>query len=152
MFTKFAEENNLQSYRVDQLYQQYYKDNIESWDKLTTWPLDLREKLKKEIPFSKLNNFSEHASRDKRTIKSLAFTKEGYPVETVLMKAKKRNTICVSCMSGCPVGCSFCATGQMQFNRNLDTQEIIDQVLYFKRKLNTTGQTITNIVFMGMGL
>jgi len=54
-------------------------------------------------------------------------------------------------MSGCPVGCSFCATGQMQFNKNLDTQEIIDQVLYFKRKLQTTGQTITNIVFMGMG-
>ncbi len=151
MFIKFAEENNLQSYRVDQLYQQYYKDGIESWDHLTTWPLDLREKLKKEIPFSKLNNFTEYVSKDKRTIKSLAFTTEGYPVETVLMKAKKRNTVCVSCMSGCPVGCSFCATGQMEFNRNLDTQEIIDQILYFKRKINSTGQTITNIVFMGMG-
>ena len=151
MFTKFAEENNLHSYRVDQLYQQYYKDGIESWDKLTTWPLNLRESLKKEIPFSKLNNFTEYVSKDKRTIKSLAFTAEGYPVETVLMKAKKRSSICVSCMSGCPVGCSFCATGQMEFNRNLDAQEIIDQILYFKRKLNTTGQTITNVVFMGMG-
>lgn len=151
MLEKFLENNDLKSYRTDQLYQQYYKDGIQSWDELTTWPLDLREKLKKKISFSKLKSFSEYVSQDKRTIKSLAFTKEGYPVETVLMKAKKRNSICVSCMSGCPVGCTFCATGQMEFNRNLDTQEIIDQVLYFKRKLNSTKQTITNIVFMGMG-
>jgi len=151
MFKKFTEKNNLKSYRLDQLYQQYYKDSIKSWDELTTWPLDLREKLKKQVPFSKLKNFTEYVSEDSRTVKSLTFTKEGYPVETVLMRSRKRNTICVSCMSGCPVGCSFCSTGQMEFNRNLDTQEIIDQVLYFKRKLNTTRQTITNIVFMGMG-
>jgi 23S rRNA (adenine2503-C2)-methyltransferase len=156
MFKNFTQQNNLKSYRIDQLYQQYYKDAIKSWDNLTTWPINLREKLKKEIPFSKLNNFTEHVSKDKRTIKSLAFTKEGYPVETVLMKSKRRNTVCVSCMSGCPVGCTFCATGQMKFNRNLQTQEIIDQILYFKRKLKGTSQTIsnqtiTNIVFMGMG-
>jgi 23S rRNA (adenine2503-C2)-methyltransferase len=151
MFEEFAKKHNLKSYRMDQLYQQYYKDGIKSWDDLTTWPLDLRDELKKEIPFSKLTNFKEYISQDKRTVKALAFTEEGYPVETVLMKSGKRNTICISCMSGCPVGCSFCATGQMQFNKNLDTQEIIDQVLYFKRKLQTTGQTITNIVFMGMG-
>jgi 23S rRNA (adenine2503-C2)-methyltransferase len=151
VFKYFTKENNLENYRLDQLYQQYYKDNINSWDELTTWPLDLREKLKKEIPFSKLKNFKEYVSREDSTVKTLAFTEEGFPVETVLMRSKKRNTICVSCMSGCPVGCSFCATGQIGFNRNLDTQEIIDQIMYFKRKLNTTGQTITNIVFMGMG-
>jgi len=151
MFKQFAQENNLKSYRLNQLYQQYYKDGIKSWDELTTWPLDLREKLKEEIPFSKLKSFKEYVSKDNRTIKTLAFTKEGYPIETVLMKSRKRNSICVSCMSGCPVGCTFCATGQMKFNRKLDAQEIIDQIMYFKRKLETTGQTITNIVFMGMG-
>jgi 23S rRNA (adenine2503-C2)-methyltransferase len=151
VFKYFTKENNLENYRLDQLYQQYYKDNINSWDELTTWPLDLREKLKKEIPFSKLKNFKEYVSKEDDTVKTLAFTEEGFPVETVLMRSNKRNTVCVSCMSGCPVGCSFCATGQMGFNRNLDTQEIIDQILYFKRKLDTTGQIITNIVFMGMG-
>lgn len=151
MFEDFVKENNLQGYRLKQLYQQYYKDNISSWDDLTTWPLDLREKLKKVIPFSKLENFQEYISKDKKTIKALSFTKEGFPVETVLMRYPIRNTICVSCMSGCPVGCTFCATGQMKFNRKLDTQEIIDQVLYFKRRLNKEKEKITNIVYMGMG-
>jgi 23S rRNA (adenine2503-C2)-methyltransferase len=151
MFEKFIDKNNLKSYRLDQLYQQYYKDNIKSWDELTTWPLNLREKLKKEIPFSKLENFKDYVSKEDSTVKTLTFTKEGFPVETVLMRSKGRNTVCVSCMSGCPVGCSFCATGQMGFNRNLDAREIIDQIMYFKRSLDTTGQTITNIVFMGMG-
>ncbi len=151
MLEDFVRENNLQGYRLKQLYQQYYTEAIESWDALTTWPLDLREKLKKVIPFSKLENFQEYVSEDRKTIKALSFTKEGFPVETVLMKYSKRNTICVSCMSGCPVGCTFCATGQMGFNKNLDTQEIVDQVLYFKRKLSKEGEKITNIVYMGMG-
>ncbi|KUK67036.1 MAG: putative dual-specificity RNA methyltransferase RlmN [candidate division WS6 bacterium 36_33] len=151
MFEDFVRQNNLQSYRLKQLYQQYYKDNISSWDDLTTWPLELREKLKSEIPFSKLENFQEYIAKDKKTIKTLSFTKEGFPVETVLMKYPKRNTICVSCMSGCPAGCTFCATGQMGFNKNLDTQEIIDQVLYFKRRLSKEDEKITNIVYMGMG-
>lgn len=148
MFEKFLKENNLENYRVDQLYQQYYKNNIASWNELTTWPLDLREKLKDSIPFSKLKDFKDFISSDRQTIKSVAFTEEGYPVETVLMKSNKRNTLCISCMSGCPAGCTFCATGQMGFNKKLDSQEIIDQVLYFKRKRNVK---ITNIVFMGMG-
>lgn len=167
MFKDFTEKHNLKSYRLEQLYQQYYKDGIESWEELTTWPLDLREMIKKEIPFSKLKNFKEYVSKKDSTVKILAFTHEGYPVEAVLMKSAKRNTLCVSCMSGCPAACTFCATGQMGFNRNLDSQEIIDQVLYFRRKFQnkesenkqgdkTTGQTIlkekiTNIVFMGMG-
>jgi 23S rRNA (adenine2503-C2)-methyltransferase len=151
MFKEFVKKNNLPKYRLQQLYELYYKNPINSWDELTTWSLDLREKIKEEIPFSTLNNFKEYVSNDERTVKLLSFTKEGNPVETVLMKSKKRNTLCLSCMSGCPVGCTFCATGQMGFNKNLTDREIIDQVLYFKRKLHPMGQKITNIVFMGMG-
>ena len=151
MFEDFVKENNLQSYRLKQLYQQYYKDDITSWDDLTTWPLDVREKLKETIPFSKLENFQEYVSKDGKTIKTLSFTEEGFPVETVLMKYPDRNTVCVSSMSGCPVGCTFCATGQMGFNKNLDTQEIVDQILYFKRRLSKDDEKITNIVYMGMG-
>ena len=151
MFKQFIEKNNLPKYRLQQLYELYYINPINSWDELTTWPLELRELIKKEIPFSTLTNYQEFISKDNRTIKVLSFTNEGYPVETVLMKSKKRNTLCISCMSGCPVGCSFCATGQMGFNKQLSSREIIDQVLYFKRKLFSMGQKITNIVFMGMG-
>ena len=151
MFKEFIKKYNLPQYRLQQLYELYYINPINSWDELTTWSLDLREKIKKEIPFSTLKDFQEYVSQDKRTIKTLSFTEDGHPVETVLMKSKKRNTVCISCMSGCPAGCTFCATGQMGFNKKLDSREIIDQVLHFKRKLTPMGQNITNIVFMGMG-
>lgn len=151
MFKRFLKNNKIQGYRVDQLYDQYFKQLITSWDELTTWPKDLREKLKTEVPFSKLENFQEFESMDGRTLKTLAYTAEGFPVESVLMRSKDRITVCISCMSGCPVGCKFCATGRMGLNKSLSDQEIIDQVMYFERKLKTSGEKITNIVYMGMG-
>lgn len=151
MFKNFLKENNLPKYKEQQIYEQYYKNPIQSWDELTTWSKELREKIKEEIPFSSLKIFQTFESKDGRTTKLLAHTEDGHAVETVLMKSKKRNTVCVSCMSGCPVGCKFCATGQMGFNRNLTDREIIDQIMYFKRELYTRGQRLTNIVFMGMG-
>lgn len=151
MFKRFFKNNKIQGYRINQLNDQYFKQLISSWDELTTWPKDLREKLKAEVPFSKLEDFAEYTSSDGRTIKTLAHTKEGFPVESVLMRNKDRITVCISSMSGCPVGCKFCATGRMGFKKNLSTQEIIDQIMYFERKLKTTGEKITNIVYMGMG-
>jgi 23S rRNA (adenine2503-C2)-methyltransferase len=151
MFKRFLKNNNIQGFRVTQLYDQYFKQKISSWDELTTWPKDLREKIKNEVPFSKLINFQEFPSIDGRTIKTLEFTKEGFPVESVLMRNKERITVCISCMSGCPVGCKFCATGKMGLNRNLTAQEIVDQVMYFERKLKTKNEKVTNVVYMGMG-
>lgn len=151
MFKRFLKNNNIKGYRVDQLYDQYFKQLITSWDELTTWPKDLREKLKAEVPFSKLENFQEFPSSDGRTIKLLAYTSEGFPVESVLMRNKDRITVCISCMSGCPVGCKFCATGRMGLNKSLSTEEILDQVMYFERKLKASGEKITNVVYMGMG-
>jgi 23S rRNA (adenine2503-C2)-methyltransferase len=151
MFKRFLKNNNIQGYRVDQLYDQYFKQLITSWDELTTWPKDLREKLKAEVPFSKLENFQEFPSSDHRTTKLLAYTSEGFPVESVLMRAKDRITVCISCMSGCPVGCKFCATGRMGLNKALSTEEILDQIMYFERKLKAPGEKVTNVVYMGMG-
>ena len=62
-----------------------------------------------------------------------------------------RNSVCVSCMSGCPVGCKFCATGQMTYTRNLTHREIVDQILHYQRMLVKKGKRVSNIVFMGMG-
>lgn len=151
MFKKFVEKYNLPSFRLKQLQEQYFIHNISSWDELTTWSKDMRETLKKEVPFSKLGNMQEFSSGDGRTVKLLSYTYDGYPVESVLMRNKDRITICISSMSGCPVGCKFCATGRMKNNRILDEQEIIDQVMYFKRKLAKENESVTNIVFMGMG-
>ncbi len=151
MFKKFITKYNLPSFRLKQLQEQYFQHNISSWDELTTWSKDMRETLKKEVPFSKLSNCQEFSSSDGRTVKLLSYTSDGYPVETVLMRNKERLTICISSMSGCPVGCKFCATGRMKNNRILDEQEIIDQVMHFKRKLAKKNESVTNIVFMGMG-
>ncbi|MHC1716658.1 MAG: 23S rRNA (adenine(2503)-C(2))-methyltransferase RlmN [Candidatus Dojkabacteria bacterium] len=151
MINNFIKKYNLPKYRDDQFQKAYYQESIGSWDELTTWPISLREDLKKEIPFSTIEDCKEKLSSDKRTRKLLSYTKDNHPIETVLIKSTDRNTVCVSCMSGCPVGCKFCATGQMGFNRNLDSREIIDQIMYFKRILKRKNQNITNIVFMGMG-
>ena len=151
MFQNFFKKNNLPKYRQSQLYTQYYKNLILSWDELTTWPNDLRQKLKDEVPFSSLSLVSEAVSDDQNTKKALFKTESGNYVESVLIKGKNRNTICVSCMSGCPVGCIFCASGQMGLKESLNQYQIVDQILHFARQLKNQNQKVTNIVYMGMG-
>ena len=152
MIEKFANKNKLQKYRIDQFNDQFYKQAINSFDELTTWPNNIREKLKKEVEFSTLDHIQDNYSSNSKTIKTEFKTKDGFPIESVLMQYKDgRNSVCVSCMSGCPVGCEFCATGKMGFNRNLSYREIVDQILYFQRMLKKKEKAVTNIVFMGMG-
>jgi 23S rRNA (adenine2503-C2)-methyltransferase len=151
MIDSFIEKYNLPKYRKEQFLNAFFKESITSWDNLTTWPTTLRDTLKKEIPFITIHNHTEIWSKDRRTTKLLSYTEDGYPIETVLMRTEKRNTVCVSCMSGCPVGCKFCATGKMGFNKLLTSQEILDQVMYFKRILKKESRELSNVVFMGMG-
>ena len=151
MFKQFVKKHNLPTYRISQINSHYYKDFVSSWDEMSTLPKDLREQLKEEIPFSKLIYISSNTSKDGNTQKVLFKTEKGNHIESVLMKEKGRNTVCVSCMSGCPVGCIFCATGQMGLNESLDSQQILDQILYFCRVLKPQNERVTNIVYMGMG-
>jgi len=151
MIEEFAKKEGLPRYRIEQFNQKYYKEYVSSFDEISTWPKDLREKLKEEIPFSKLIYVSNSTSEDGNTNKVLFKTKDGNYIESVLMKEKNRNTVCVSCMSGCPVGCIFCATGQMGLKESLDSQQILDQILYFCRELKLKNEKVTNIVYMGMG-
>jgi 23S rRNA (adenine2503-C2)-methyltransferase len=80
-------------------------------------------------------------------VKALFRTADGHPVEAVLMRYRDgRRSICVSSQSGCPLTCTFCATGAMRFGRNLRSSEILDQVLHFRRL-----EPVNHLVFMGMG-
>jgi len=118
---------------------------IEDWDKATSLPLSLREKLKKEVPLTIKAKLLQ--SKDKKTIKALLELEDGIKIESVLMLHNdNRSTVCVSSQAGCALGCLFCATGQLGFKRNLDYWEILEQVLLFARH-----QKISNVVFMGMG-
>lgn len=149
----FAQQHKLPSFRLKQFNLAYYKDLIDSYDELTTWSKEMRETLKKTVPFSTILPIKELRSHDNGTTKVLfkRLTDEKL-FESVLMRHDDgRNTICVSCMIGCPLGCKFCATGKMKFVGNLTSREIVDQVLFFARVLKKQNQKITNIVFMGMG-
>src|SRR4051794_8463605 len=113
---------------------------------MTDLPAELRDALERELPFSSLRLEDEAHSRD-GTVKALFATRDGRPLEAVLMRfGDGRRSVCLSSQSGCPLTCSFCATGSMRFGRNLTASEIVDQALHFRR-----GEPIDHCVFMGMG-
>jgi 23S rRNA (adenine2503-C2)-methyltransferase len=116
------------------------------YDEMTDLPAALRAHLDDAVPFSSLRLIQEaHASDG--TVKALFHTRDGRPVEAVLMRYRDgRRSICVSSQSGCPLTCTFCATGSMKFGRNLTASEILDQVLHFRRI-----EPVDHLVFMGMG-
>ena len=116
------------------------------YEAMTDVPAALRERLDDEVPFSTLSLADEAISRD-GTHKALFHTADGRPVEAVLMRYRDgRRSLCLSSQSGCPLTCTFCATGSMKFGRNLTASEILDQALYFRRI-----EDVDHAVFMGMG-
>src|SRR6266480_1518605 len=116
------------------------------YDAMTNLPVALRARLAAEVPFSSLTLEHEARARD-GTVKALFRTHDGRPVEAVLMRYRDmRRSLCLSSQSGCPLTCTFCATGQMRFGRNLTAWEILDQALHFRRI-----EPVDHAVFMGMG-
>jgi 23S rRNA (adenine2503-C2)-methyltransferase len=117
-----------------------------SYAEMTNLPAGLREALEAEVPLSSLTLEQEAHARD-GTVKALFSTHDGRAVEAVLMRYKDgRRSLCVSSQSGCPLTCTFCATGSMKFGRNLTASEILDQALHFRRMTE-----VDHCVFMGMG-
>jgi 23S rRNA (adenine2503-C2)-methyltransferase len=118
-----------------------------SYDAMTDLPAGLRAALAQELPLSTLELEHEAHARD-GTVKALFRTRrDGRPVEAVLMRyGDGRRSLCLSSQSGCPLTCTFCATGQMRFGRNLSAWEIVDQALHFRRL-----EPVDHAVFMGMG-
>jgi 23S rRNA (adenine2503-C2)-methyltransferase len=116
------------------------------YEEMTDLPAVLRSELASAVPFSTLTVEDEARAAD-GTVKALFRTADGHPVEAVLMRYRDgRRSICVSSQSGCPLTCTFCATGAMRFGRNLRSSEILDQVLHFRRI-----EPVDHLVFMGMG-
>jgi 23S rRNA (adenine2503-C2)-methyltransferase len=132
-------------YRVRQVWEWTARGAV-GYDAMTNLPAALRRELEERVPFSTLTLRDEaHASDG--TVKALFRTADGHPVEAVLMRYRDgRRSVCVSSQSGCPLTCTFCATGAMRFGRNLTASEILDQVLYFRRL-----EPVDHLVYMGMG-
>lgn len=143
---------NEPKFRSKQASKAVFVDLIDNWEKNTTLPLDLRNKLNNVAPLGIDAQFFD--SEKSESIKALLTLDDGLKIETVLLRHKDgRNTICLSSQVGCALGCTFCATGKMGFKRDLNVSEIISQVLLFSRFLKEKGDErgITNVVFMGMG-
>jgi 23S rRNA (adenine2503-C2)-methyltransferase len=119
---------------------------VAGYEEMTNLSVALRERLAADVPFSTLE-LTDEAHASDGTVKALFRTHDGRPVEAVLMRYRDgRRSLCLSSQSGCPLTCTFCATGQMKFGRNLTASEILDQALHFRRI-----EEVDHVVFMGMG-
>jgi 23S rRNA (adenine2503-C2)-methyltransferase len=139
------------SYRARQVWQGLYQNLWRTPQDFTTLPAKLRQRLSDEFRFSNLTPLSLLQSSDGETRKTLFQLPDERAIETVMMLYSNRRTLCISTQAGCAMGCVFCATGQMGFQRNLTSGEIIEQVLFFARQLHESGDRVTNVVVMGMG-
>ena len=135
-------------FRIKQINNWIYNQNVRSWDEMINLPLSLIKFLKSEILLHPLKLVSINGSENDKTRKFLFQTTRGNHIESVLMREKNRTTVCVSSQSGCILDCNFCATASMGFLQNLNANEIIDQVILLS---SYTKSKITNVVYMGMG-
>jgi 23S rRNA (adenine2503-C2)-methyltransferase len=138
-------------YRAHQIWQGLYRQYWNFPEHFTNIPTSLRTRLAENLEFQALALATTLNSSDGQTVKSLFTLQDGKFIEAVLMRYKKRNTLCISSQAGCAMGCVFCATGQMGFKRNLSSGEIVAQVMYYTLLLSGENNVVTNVVLMGMG-
>ena len=139
------------AYRARQLWQWLYTHLAGDFPEMTNLPLRVRAELAKTTGIDTPELVRALRSRDGMTRKDALRLPDEETVEAVLMRYERRRTACVSTQVGCPVGCVFCATGQMGFRRSLSAGEIVAQAIHFARTLRKEGQRLTNVVLMGMG-
>ena len=150
------------SFRAKQIYRHLYVNVVNDVQEMTDLSKGLREKLATETALFTLKHVGQHQGDDGLTRKALFALPDGSPVESVLMVYPDRATVCVSSQSGCPMDCSFCATGKLGFLHDLTSGQIIEQVMWAARELRTIRaeradrhedlpKALGNVVFMGMG-
>ncbi len=135
-------------FRANQVFDWLYKKDVSSFDEMRNLPQKLQEQCADDFKIDSIAILKEEKSKD-GTIKVLSVLEDGEKVETVLIPAKKRSTVCVSTQAGCKFGCGFCASGLNGFVRQLTCAEILNQILYVQKKCQR--QPLTHIVFMGTG-
>jgi 23S rRNA (adenine2503-C2)-methyltransferase len=142
---QFLTERDLPKWRADQVWG-WLARGATGFDRMTDLPKDLRAEMEESLAISTLEISGSALSKD-GTEKTLFQTADGRPVEAVLMRYRDgRRSLCLSSQSGCPLTCTFCATGTMKFGRNLTESEILDQALHYRRS-----EEVDHAVFMGMG-
>ncbi|MDE0676187.1 MAG: 23S rRNA (adenine(2503)-C(2))-methyltransferase RlmN [Acidimicrobiaceae bacterium] len=141
------------AYRLDQVWDGLYRQR-RPLSELTNVPKSLRQDIGELLPPALTLVRTQSADRG-TTTKHLWSLRDGHLVESVLMRYRNRTTLCISSQAGCAMACSFCATGQVGFDRNLSVGEIVEQVLGTLQETGSNDRSASggaiNIVFMGMG-
>ncbi len=145
---QFIADIDEKSFRAGQIWSWIYQKNLTSFDQMTNISQSLRTKIDRIAFISSLKLVNKTVSTRSKTEKFLWELGDGLRIESVYIPEGKRRTVCISCQVGCALKCRFCATGSMGFIRNLEVEEITDQVLSILREI---GGKPTNIVVMGMG-
>lgn len=139
-------ENNYKKYVASQIYDWLYKKRVSSFDEMTNIKKELLEKLKNDFSIEKLEILTKQEDVD--VVKYLFKLHDGNKIEAVLMHHDYGESLCVSSQVGCNMGCAFCESGRLKKVRNLETAEIVLQILMIEQDLNLR---ITHIVLMGIG-
>ena len=143
--------NSFKAFRANQIYHWIWNKSVQNFDEMTNLPEELITFLKESfvINFIKVSRMQKSSDG---TIKNAIELFDGFIVECVLIPTKDRITACVSSQVGCSLNCKFCATAKLKRMRNLNPDEIYDQVVLInKQSKEYYNRPLTNIVFMGMG-
>jgi 23S rRNA (adenine2503-C2)-methyltransferase len=141
----------IKSFRYAQIENAVYKNFVQDFEKIDTIPKDVRKLLTEYCFYDSLVVDSKKTSDNWQTTKILFKTTTWEFIESVIMRhLTGRITLCVSCQAGCPMACSFCATGKLWLLKNLEFYEIIEQIMYAVNLLNEEWNKLRNVVYMGM--
>src|SRR5438067_6004879 len=138
------------AYRRKQLWT-WLARGAASFDAMGDLPKTLREALERAFRATSLRMIAVSQADNALTTKTLFELDGGHSVEAVVMRYADRSTLCISSQAGCPIGCTFCATGKFPFGRNLKAHEIVEQAVDAARVLAEEGRRLSHVVFMGMG-
>jgi 23S rRNA (adenine2503-C2)-methyltransferase len=145
------------AYRVRQIADAVWRSPAAGWDEVSTLGRGLRAAFAERVRFDTIEATQIELADGGATEKALHRLTDGRLIESVLMRypgrpgRRERATLCLSSQAGCAVGCPFCATGELGFERDLEVAEIVDQARHARRRLEAGGRRLTNVVFMGMG-
>ncbi|QFK70932.1 23S rRNA (adenine(2503)-C(2))-methyltransferase RlmN [Pradoshia sp. D12] len=147
---EWLEENGEKAFRATQIFEWLYEKRVSTYEDMTNLSKNLRTKLEESFTLTTLNTLIKQTSKD-GTIKFLFELKDGYSIETVLMRHDYGNSVCVTTQVGCRIGCTFCASTLGGLKRNLEAGEIVAQVVKVQQALDETNERVSSVVIMGIG-
>lgn len=149
-FSDYLVSQGEKAFRAAQVLEWVFAHNAKDFSEMTSVAKSLRTNLQENFVLRTLQQSRQIKSVD-GTTKWLFKTHDGYAIETVMIPAEKRNSVCISTQAGCAMGCKFCRTGTMGLQRNLTQGEILEQFMVVREHLKTEDKELNNVIFMGMG-